>query len=465
MYFPPLITFERYQGPPPLFKYAERFILRHIDDFSIDENVQIFAKSAFFCYEILQRIKDFYIEDWELAGVLLNDDDYEIFAVVLDRKSSIQASHYRIAITARPPYRLIEAGSRGKGRLFQHLKISEYEYRTLERKYARKLRDDDKNFHPSHVVNLHRVTDELNEVSYYINNGNVFFKAMGPSGLFAYAERALMSLPNGHGRLPPAVIDVFRRNYPDEYNDARPDPDLTHWRVESASLDEKGAIQWLLMFYEGEFDRHLVLDGSFSPLEMFHEKITYEINHDADRRQAVAAVAALYERRLSEFPPIPEPTKKEVEPAQVSQQPDKGDGYDSFRAYFSNRKIVVIGPSFLSPQEMETLAYELGLPHGTIDYAHRDYDKLRGTSFDYLKNGRDKYLGVIVGPTPHKVGSLGLYRSLSSKLKQEPGFPYTVEASSTTLGKNLKLTKRSFQTSLFQIMRYHLAFIDQNRVA
>jgi len=454
-----LLTFERFESPRPLFAYVERFVLPFIDGFVIDEDVKRMITHQAFCYEVLKKIEDFYIDDWDLVGALLDEENYEVAGVILDRKSSVQKCHYRIAISINKPNHLFQVGSYNRGGLFRKVDVNKYEYATLERKYARKLRYDNKAFHPSSVIDFVRQTDELNEVTYRIQQRNVFFKPLGPKSLFAYAERLALRHRENIDAISNNVLTAFKLKYPDEYHQTKLEYIASSWQLESIALNEQGEIVWLLMFHNGDFDRHMLLDGHLKPLEIFHEKITYWLPSDDARALMQERIASIYLERLKELVRIPVHAEERPSTAGAVFQDHKvlpSDAYDGFRHYFEGKRIVVIGPSFVSAQEMDSLAYELGLPHGTIDCHNIDFDKLRGTNFDYLKESRDRYLGIILGPTPHKVSHLGMFASLSSKLTQENGFPYTIEASSNTLGKNLKITKSSFMASLFQIMRFHL---------
>ena len=456
---PSLLTFERFESPRPLFAYIERFVLPMIDGFVIDDDARRMITHQAFCYEVLTKIEDFYIDDWDLVGTLLNEDDYEVAGVILDRKSSVQKCHYRIAISINRPNHLFQVGSFNRGPLFRKVDVNKYEYATLERKYARKLRYDNKAFHPSTVIDLVRQTDELNEVTYRVQQPNVFFKPLGPKSLFAYAERLAKRHHDQLAAISNSVLATFKLKYPDEHHQTKLDYEPSFWQLESIALNEQGDIVWLLMFHEGDFDRHLLLDANMKPLELFHEKITYWLASDDGRLAMQERIAGIYLQRLKDLTrtPVQSETPLSIDnPHSTGNDGFSSDAYDGFRHYFEGKRIVVIGPSFVSPQEMDALAYELGMPRGTIDSHNTDFDKLKGTNFDYLKENPERYLGIILGPTPHKVSHLGLYASLASKFSQENGFPYTIEASSNTLGKNLKITKSSFMASLFQIMRFHL---------
>jgi hypothetical protein len=58
--------------------------------------------------------------------------------------------------------------------------------------------------------------------------------------------------------------------------------------------------------------------------------------------------------------------------------------------------------------------------------------------------------GILIGPVPHSSSGAGSYSSLVERLKNEEGFPHTMEARTDAGG--LKITKSSFKSSMMKLL-------------
>ncbi len=437
-----------------LFKYVRRFVLPQIDDVHLrDWTVRQFMRHVAFSCEIEAALQSFYIDDWELMGVFLHDEDNEVAALVFEKYCYQQRQSYRIAITNKAPHEVIEIGSAGIGSLFVAPEIHKYEIATLAQHYARKSRYADKSYSPSRFLTFKRMEENHNGLVFALDHPRLFFKTLGPKTLFTYAEMKVRATSEKWGRIDGALRTQIENDYP-EHVPLLQGFDPVRWHIESVMLSPTLEIEYILMFHREQFGLHLLLDGEFMTRDLFSDDIIYERFGGLWDAALYQDVKRMYYDRLPRdvVPTDPSLTLPLGEPLLVDDDP-----YAEFRANFYGKLVMVIGPSHLSLQDMETIGSQYGLPKGTIRYDHPDYAKLVGTSFDYLKRNPDNYIGIILGPNPHKMRDLGAYASLSSKFRDEPGYPYAIDACAQSMGKTLKLTKSSFTRALFDLMRFHLA--------
>lgn len=442
-------------APTPLYDYVRRFVLRRIDEFTIDDpRVESMMKHPSFCYDIYQAINEFYIDDWQLSDIVLDESDYEVRAVVLTRKSPTQACFYKIAITTERPYRLLEVGSWGKGSLFKRYEAHKFELATIRRLYALRLRYVDNSYRPTRFLPLTRLVDEAEQINFLVNHPSIFLKLYGPKSLFDFVKSEIDKSKFAYDIIKPRLLAVNNGRI-DEYAQQLAAIDPHDWFIESVGVTPSMDIDYIMLAHASDLDLRMLLGSDYKVLDVFNDQLIYPDLATLKDPKFYKAVAAYYrEKLLSKYPQhidLAQPLVGEVD-IETSQV----DPFASFRGYFATGKILVIGQSLLDIQDMEKVAYELGLPKGVIDYSNGGFEKIRGTSFDHLKTNPGRFLGIVLGPMPHKIKDLGNYASLSSKLREEPGFPFSVEATPLTIGKNLKITKTSLKTALFKIMCHHL---------
>ena len=445
-------------APTPLYDYVRRFVLRRIDEFTIDDHrVESMMKHPSFCYDIYQAINEFYIDDWQLSDIVLDEADYEVRAVVLTRKSLTQACSYKIALTTQPPYQLLEVGSWGKGSLFKRYEAHKYELATISRLYALRLRYVDNSYRPTRFLPLTRLVDEAGQVNFLVNHPSIFLKLYGPKSLFDYVKSEIDKAKFAYDIIKPRLLAINNMRI-DEYGQQLSIINPHDWFIESIGVTPSMDVDYIMMAHASDLDLRMVLNGEYKVLDVFNDQLVYPDLTTLKDPMFYKAVAAHYrELLLSKYPRQTNSVQPIV--AEPDIEANQTDPFASFRGYFTTGKILVIGQSLLDIQDMEKVAYELGLPKGVIDYSNGGFEKIKGTSFDHLKTNPGRFLGIVLGPMPHKIKDLGNYVSLSSKLREEPGFPFSVEATPLTIGKNLKITKTSLKTALFKIMCHHLDHI------
>lgn len=113
---------------------------------------------------------------------------------------------------------------------------------------------------------------------------------------------------------------------------------------------------------------------------------------------------------------------------------------------FKNGKIVIVGESKVSENDLKGIIKELDLDKDRFEFC-LDYKEAK--TFNYKKmQWNPSYCLVLVGPMPHSGYEKGEYGSVISALENEDGYP-RVER----LGTNeLKITKSSFKIALEKMM-------------
>ncbi len=440
------------QAPQSLLDYVRRYILPTLDEITIvSDRIKSIIKHPGFCYDIYEVLLDFYLDDWKTIAVMLTPD-YEISSIVLARLSPIHQCEYRIEVDVNTPHEIYEIGSFSKGPLFKHEVFHHQELVTIANQYQLEMRYRDKMFKPSQQLPLTRVEDEEGQVLFALTHPRLFLRMFGPKSLFEYIKKQLLFDKFDLSHLP-SRDDQRLHSKLNEYAFQLQGLDPHKWHIESIGLSADLSIDYVLLYHERNVNLRLVLNDVYDIVDIFNDRIIYPNLETVKDAETYQMVATHYRQLLS--PDLDQVASDTT----LANQIELEDDFQAFRDNFAHGKIVVIGPSHLSQKDMDEVGYELGLPSGVIAYDYPDFDKLTGTSFDHFKKNQDQYLGIILGPTPHKVKGLGHYRSLSSKFKDENGYPFLAEAMSLTRGKTLKITRYSFKAALFEIMRHHLALL------
>ena len=168
-----------------------------------------------------------------------------------------------------------------------------------------------------------------------------------------------------------------------------------------------------------------------------------------------------YREKLAEAQAINEQLKQENAEL-ISKKQEDGipavettEVIDGHRLLAPNRKILVIGGSEVKENVLRGIAKnDFLFEKRDLDYI-LDYDKIKSQT-DRIKPYSSAYSGIIVGPCPHKTGGIGDYTSFVSKLANEEGYPFTIEARDA--GGSLKISKESFRKALERMVN-HLATI------
>lgn len=116
----------------------------------------------------------------------------------------------------------------------------------------------------------------------------------------------------------------------------------------------------------------------------------------------------------------------------------------------SNAKIIVIGASMISQDEMCGIAKKMGIHPSHLEL-HLDYEKNKRFNFDVLRNNVN-YSDVIFGPISHKCINIKDNSSAISLITSNPEeYPKLLTA---TDSHGLKLTKQSFKKCLENTQYY-----------
>lgn len=140
--------------------------------------------------------------------------------------------------------------------------------------------------------------------------------------------------------------------------------------------------------------------------------------------------------------------KKEEENIKNVETTDIINGH---RLLEPNSKILVIGGSEVKENVLRGIAKKDFLFEKRDLDCVLDYDKIKNQTAR-IKPYSSVYCGIIIGPCPHKSGGTGDYSSFVSKLANEEGYPYTVEARDA--GGSLKISKDSFRKALEKMINH-----------
>lgn len=185
------------------------------------------------------------------------------------------------------------------------------------------------------------------------------------------------------------------------------------------------------------------------------EKLTNELKEAQITLQNVTMQLVEYQKQLKEKEQEVQEAKVKIEELQekaVKNEPNavKYEG----ELLTGRKKILVLGATQTKDLYGIAKAYA-GLKKENIEF-FLDYDKM-DTLGRRIQPYLSPYVGIIVGPCPHKVAKSDGYSSFIQKLKEEPGYPHVVEARDSC--GELKITKTSFKKCLDEMMR-HLQSIN-----
>jgi hypothetical protein len=110
-------------------------------------------------------------------------------------------------------------------------------------------------------------------------------------------------------------------------------------------------------------------------------------------------------------------------------------------------KVLVLGAIQVKKKDIFGILKRLGVEKRNIHFVGYDEAKtLKIDSWQY----NCPYDGILIGPVPHSSSGTGSYSSLVERLKNEEGFPPTMEARTDAGG--LKITKSSFRSSMTKLL-------------
>lgn len=211
----------------------------------------------------------------------------------------------------------------------------------------------------------------------------------------------------------------------------------------------------IIALYKKEYDELL---------ETIHEKDTHLLDLKKQNEEIIQQnenELAKYREKLEEAQAINERLKLENE-KHISKNEEGSiiaaetiEIIDGHKLLAPNRKILVIGGSEVKENVLRGIAKKDFLfEKRDLDFI-LEYDKIKNQT-DRIKPYSSAYSGIIVGPCPHKSGGSGDYASFISKLANEEGYPFTIEA--RDVGGTLKISKDSFRRALGSMVN-HLATI------
>ena len=116
----------------------------------------------------------------------------------------------------------------------------------------------------------------------------------------------------------------------------------------------------------------------------------------------------------------------------------------------NNGKILVVGDSRVSKNDLIGIAKQYGIKESRIDF-QLDYTRLHNYNFGNLRNSFT-YSDVLVGPLPHKVEGIEGFSSFLAMVESNPEeFPMITRLESSN---ELKITKESFKNGLLNSRLY-----------
>lgn len=116
----------------------------------------------------------------------------------------------------------------------------------------------------------------------------------------------------------------------------------------------------------------------------------------------------------------------------------------------NNQQILVLGATKVKEKHLQGIAGEYGFDKDQLEYV-LDYDEAKDYT-ERIKPFGSHYVGIIVGPMPHKTSGLEGYSSTIEMMKNEEGYPHIIEAKDES--NTLKLSKSSFNTALKNMIIY-----------
>lgn len=126
------------------------------------------------------------------------------------------------------------------------------------------------------------------------------------------------------------------------------------------------------------------------------------------------------------------------------------DEVEHFYYNCNNSKIIVIGESKISKNDLEIVAKKNGINPNKIEF-ELDYEKLTNYDFEKFKYNMS-YSDILIGPIPHKVKGLDESSSFLSMVREHPeNYPKVIELRDSN---KLKITKQSFFNGLLKTRLY-----------
>ena len=211
----------------------------------------------------------------------------------------------------------------------------------------------------------------------------------------------------------------------------------------------------LIELYKNEYDKLLeavqAKETHLLDLKKQNEIILEQNENELIKyREKLAEAQAINEQLKQENAELT--SKKQEESIPTVETTEIIDGH---RLLAPNRKILVIGGSEVKENVLRGIAKnDFLFAKRDLEYV-LDYEKIKNHT-DRIKPYSSVYSGIIVGPCPHKTGGIGDYTSFVSKLANEEGYPFTIEARDA--GGSLKISKESFRKALKRMVN-HLATI------
>lgn len=109
-------------------------------------------------------------------------------------------------------------------------------------------------------------------------------------------------------------------------------------------------------------------------------------------------------------------------------------------------KIVIVGESEISKQQLEGIAKECGIEKSRLEFC-LDYYEAKRFNFRKLQYN-ENYSAILVGPMPHSTWGKDDFSSVLSALEKSDGYPPV-----SRLGSNcLKITKSNFKSILMDLL-------------
>lgn len=131
------------------------------------------------------------------------------------------------------------------------------------------------------------------------------------------------------------------------------------------------------------------------------------------------------------------------------------DLLEEYNKYYDTRngKIIVIGASMISEDDIKKTAKKLGIHPKRLEL-HLDYDKNKHFNIMELRNNTN-YSDIIFGPNAHKMVGIEDNSSAIALIKNyAKDFPKLILAISNSETQELKITKTSIEQALMKTQYY-----------
>ncbi len=497
------------EGPEALFLLIKKELSHSIESLDLSlQGVKDAMARPTFSFGILQDLQDFYQDDWKLSGCYLLDHDHSLHSLILSKEDP-QGIEYRLMVNVDPEsthWRLELVNSNGVGKLFEKETHHPHEIAVVQALYESYLpkptvkEDKPTPTAPNCFETEKDYLCKLSDLGRY-----VFLSHLGPSSLFRYGYERLKAFQTQGLDLQDEDLQEDLKTRPMFVKQALMDFLASKWRIESIITNKYLTVEGLLLFHVDEHRFHVFVnpygkllyiidceiesgmpvfeedfkyreafllyetpkakakriayEKSLAPLPVVkpkvpEETILFSLKSEPSEKPATNAdvipdvSAILPEFQKSKIlPPAPQPTIKKLSPA-------REDPYADWLDKFKTKRILIIGGSTLSGDAMKKACHECGFQKDNV-VIYDDYEKLTNLDFSSLKGKQEKYCGIVLGPTPHKLKGLGDFASLASMLSSE-GYPFTAEATRTGDARDFKITRNSLIAALGDIIRHEL---------